>query len=113
MNREQILVIGDDPLSLQLMSSLLRDKGYNNVIVGNHIQVDAQLAALEASEAQQRQLDDALVLGIGNLFVGVPPIDSYKLKHIDLLGDCHGWSYDRKPPPHYRVNFKTGKPLRY
>lgn len=108
MTHEQILVIGDDPRSLQMRSTLLRDKGYGNVIVGNHIEVEAQLEAQE----RQKQMDDALILGIGELFVGFPPIDTYKLNHY--VNDFHlGWQYEHKPPPHYRVNFKTGKPLRY
>lgn len=114
MNNQPVLVIGDDPLSLQMLSTLLRDKGYGNVIVGNHIEVAAEL---EAREARQRREEDHLIMGIGNvglgdLFVGFPPpIDMYKLKHL-VRGDFN-WTYDRKPPPHYRVNFRTGKPLRY
>jgi CheY-like chemotaxis protein len=107
MNREAILVIGDDPLSLQLLSTMLREKGYGNVIVGNHIEVEAELQARE----RQREMDDALILGIGNLLVSPPPL--YELQNFHV-NDYHlGWSYDRKPPPHYRVNFRTGKPLRY
>lgn len=111
MNREQILVIGDDPLSLQMLSTLLREKGYNNVIVGTHIEVESQLNAELVRLEEQKVMDDALILGIGNLFVTPPPLFELKNYHVN---DYHlGWSYDRKPPPHYRVNFKTGKPLRY
>lgn len=110
MNHQQILVIGDDPLSCQMLQTLLRDKGYGNVIAGNHYDVMVELEAKEA----QRQAEKEMLVDLGNLFVGFQPIIQLKtIKNFDIMGDIHGWTYDRKPPPHYRVNFRTGKPLRY
>lgn len=108
MNAQAILVIGDDSHSLRLLLTTLRDHGYHNVIAGNQMEVNAELQEREDRKVQQEEM----FFHIFDTVKGMAPIqDLYKLKHPEL---CQWVSpFDHKPPPHYRVNFRTGKPLRF